>query len=209
LTVLTLPRRFKRPLPPVDGRGFVPAPELSDWLREVFIAEDGPLRNERYTPLREADIACLWTWEPNERRQRMILAQAELMPPMAMGKWQKARALWQIEEWFGDVPDFLLTFDARFAVSADNSTFCAVAEHELHHCGQEVDKYGEPRFTQEGEPKFCLVGHDVEEFVGVVERYGASATGLERMREALNSKPSIGLASITAACGTCAQRKHG
>lgn len=207
--VLKLPQRFKRPQPPADHLiAFEPAPELAGWLRRVFIEDAGPLFNERYQHLTDAHIACLWTNIPNSRNMRTVLAQAEIMPPMAMGKWQKARAVHQIEEWFGEVPDFLLTFDAGFASQADDVTFCAVVEHEMHHCGRALDQYGQPRFHQDGSPMLAIQGHDVEEFVGVVERYGAAATGMERMKEALNRGPTIAIASITAACGTCQARKR-
>jgi hypothetical protein len=206
--VLALPRRFKRPAPP-DSTAFTPAPELEEWLRAVFIDDDGPLHNTRYEVLRDARLGCLWTAAENRKHQRTIIAQAEIMPPMAMGKWQKARAEQQIQDWFGEVPDFLLTFTTGMA-EYDDATFCAVVEHELHHCGQEVDRYGAPRFQQDGSPKFGLVGHDIEEFVGVVERYGATATQLEAMRAALNRGPSVAQASIAAACGTClVTRRHG
>lgn len=210
MTVINLPSRHKRPAPPpLDLNGaFYPSSELADWLRAVFIAPGGPLQNERYDHLQYADIACLWTWVPNSRNMRGIAAQAELMPPMAMGKWQRARAEYQIELWFGAMPDFLITFDAGFASMVDDATFCSLVEHELHHCGQERDAYGAPKFTQDGKPKFAIQGHDVEEFVGVVERYGATATHLEAMKAALNAKPAIGQASIAAACGTCQHRKR-
>ncbi len=209
MTILKLPQRFTRPQAPSDHlTAFLPAPELADWMRAVFIDDDGPLFNERYEHLANAHLACLWTNIPNSRNMRTVLAQAEIMPPMAMGKWQKARAAHQIEEWFGEMPDFLLTFDAGFASVTDDATFCAVVEHEMHHCGRALDQYGQPRFHQDGSPMFAIQGHDCEEFVGVVERYGATATDMERMKEALNHGPTIGLASITAACGTCQTRKR-
>jgi hypothetical protein len=206
--VLTLPRRFKRPMPPRDIVAFQPAPDLIEWIEAVFIDESGPLFNPRYNHLRHAQIGCLWSDIPNRRNMREIVGQAELMPPMAMGKWQRARAEFQIEEWFGELPDFLITFSAGFAMSVDDGAFCAVVEHELHHCAQDVDVYGAPKFTRDGAPKFAIRGHDVEEFVGVVERYGATATVLEAMRLALNSKPTVGLASIAAACGTCQGKRR-
>ena len=109
----------------------------------------------------------------------------------------------QIQEWFGDVPDFLITFHAGAAASMDDPSFCALVEHELYHCAQKLDDYGMPKFSQDGSPSFCIRGHDVEEFVGVVARYGADAAGVSAMVDAANAGPTIGRASIAGVCGTC------
>lgn len=208
--VLALPRRLARPLPPGDlgPEEFRPAPELETWAREVFITEGGLLRNERYEPLINAEIGMLWTSMGNSRGGRSIVGQAEIMPPMAMGKWQKGRAVWQMYQWFDGLPDFVITFDAGYCDSVDDASFCALVEHELHHCGQEVDQYGMPRFRQDGSPKFGIIGHDVEEFVGVVARYGMAATGVTALVEAANRGPTIAAASIAQVCGTCQTRRR-
>src|SRR5258708_4918109 len=55
-----------------------------------------------------------------------------------------------------------------------------------------------------GLPEFVVVGQDVEEFVGVVRRYGADATGGARaLVEAVNATPTVAAAAIDAACGNC------
>ena len=207
-----LPRRFKRPLPPEDLSffGFEPDPMLAQWISDVFIEEGSPLENETYAHLREAYLGCLWTRVENSRGGRRIIGQAELMPPMAMGKWQRARAEWQMMSWFEQMPDFVITLDADYCRDADDISFCALVEHELHHCAQERDEFGAPKFTRDGDPKFAIRGHDVEEFVGVVARYGAEATGTRALVEAANRGPSIAAASVAAVCGTCAgARRHG
>jgi hypothetical protein len=151
----------------------------------------------------DADIGILWTNCDNSRNMRVVLGQAELMPPMAMGKWPRARAVQQIEEWFGAVPDFLITLSAPAAAGMDDASFCALVEHELYHCAQAEDQYGMPKFKQDGSPSFCIKGHDVEEFVGVVARYGAAATGVTAMVEAAQRAPLVAAASIAGVCGTC------
>jgi hypothetical protein len=202
-----LPKGLVRPLPPHELMGFVPSPPLEEWVEAVFIDERGPLANPTYEHLRHAKIGWLWAFEDNARNGRRVLGQSELMPPMAMGKWQKARALQQIGEWFGGVPDFLVTIFAPFATIADDASFCALVEHELHHCAQEQDEFGAPKFTRDGDPKFTIRGHDVEEFVGVVERYGTAATDTGRLVEAANRGPTIAQASIAGACGTCLAKR--
>jgi Putative phage metallopeptidase len=91
----------------------------------------------------------------------------------------KARAELQVTEWFGEIPDFILTFGASYASICSDAQWCALCEHELSRCGVERDAFGAPKFRKStGLPSFTLVGHDVEEFVGVVRRYGADATGV-------------------------------
>jgi len=146
----------------------------------------------------------LWTSIENSRHGRRVVGQAERGDPTAMGKWAKARAELQICEWFGDMPDFILTFDASYASMCTDAQFRSLVEHELAHCGVERDVYGAPKFRKStGLPAFTLVGHDVEEFVGVVRRYGADATGVRALVEAANATPTVAAAAIGAACGGC------
>jgi len=203
----------KRPYPdaalldPVAPDAFQPDPALAQWLMDTFIADDARLLNGDHSHLRFANIGCLWTNVGNSRQQRRIVGQCELGQPRAMqGKWGKARQEIQVREWFGDVPDFILTFDAGYAASCSDAEFCALVEHELYHAGQERDDFGQPKFTREGRPKFAMRGHDVEEFVGVVRRYGASASGVAELVEAAKRGPQIAAVSISQVCGTCALR---
>jgi len=47
--------------------------------------------------------------------------------------------------WFGHVPDFILTFEAEYAMSCSNAEFCALVEDELYHAAQETDPFGAPK----------------------------------------------------------------
>lgn len=188
-----------RPYPPDnDGRSFIPAPELEVWARATFIDPSGKLFNEEHEHLELAKIGFLWAYVPGRKGGRDIAGLCEKMPPMAMGKWQKARAEQQIGEWFtealGDFPDFVITIDVEAANRYDDASFCALVEHELYHAGDDG-------FTDEGEQKFTLRGHDVEEFIGVIRRYGAGATELAGIDT--KAVPTFGPAKIRAACGTC------
>lgn len=201
-----------RPYPPCDllearAETFIPSPELASWTRATFIDIAGSLANPDHEHLNDAEIGFLWTDIPNSRATRAIVGQAELGTPIgAMGKWAKARALMQVREWFGDVPDFVITLEASYAASCDDASFCALVEHELYHCAPERDAFGAPKFTRDGRPKFAMRGHDVEEFVGVVARYGIAASGVGELVRAANKGPTIAEAGIAGACGTCLAR---
>jgi hypothetical protein len=183
---------------------FVPAPELKRWLRSTFIDEGAPLQNGDHFHLRFAQIGVLWTSIENSRHGRRVVGQAERGDPMAMGKWAKARAELQICGWFGNIPDFILTFDAGYAALCSDAQWCALVEHELSHCGVECDAFGAPKFRKStGLPAFTLVSHDVEEFIGVVRRYGTISPGVAEMVRVANEGPTITSAAIAHACGNC------
>jgi hypothetical protein len=76
-------------------------------------------------------------------------------------------------------------------------------EHELYHIAQATDDYGAPKFNKEtGMPVLKLRGHDVEEFVGVVRRYGASKD-VQEMVDAANRPAEVAHIDVARACGTC------
>lgn len=177
-----------------------PAPEVADWLQATFLEPDGPLYNPDHEHLRFALIGVLWTNAPNARQMRRVVGQAE-MPQFKGGAWGKARQEQQMTEWFGLLPHFVLTFDALHAAEAGDAEWCALVEHELYHCAQAKDAFGAPKFRKDGSPAFALRGHDVEEFVGVVRRYGAG--GAAALVEAANAEPEIAPAGIAQACGVC------
>jgi hypothetical protein len=199
-----------RPLPPSEltegalaGR-FVPAPDLLDWINAVFIEETGALFNEDHAHLIAANIGCLWTNVINTRHGKRVVGQCEFRPPGgSMGKWQRARAQCQLHDWFQRELDFLLTFDAQYAAQAGDAEFCALVEHELYHCGQQIDEFGQPKFTDDGMPVFRMRGHDVEEFVGVVRRYGAVSIDVALFLDATREAPTIEADAIGGVCGTC------
>lgn len=202
-----------RPRPPerlLGSEGFfthavAPAPELHDWARATFIDEAAPLVNEEHAHLREARLGFLWTSAPNAKQGNRVVGLTEECKFLG-NRWAKVRFEQQVAGWFGDpLPHFLLTFDAGFAEEASDAAFCALVEHELLHCGQERDGFGCPKFTKDGEPRLAMRGHDVEEFVSVVRRYGvgAAAGRTADLVEAARATPLICAADVAGVCGTC------
>lgn len=191
----------------VADEPFQPALELEVWARETFIASTGILANPDHAHLDDAHIGMLWCSLPNTRQMNQVVGQAET-GAIRGGKWQKARQEQQLRQWFGDVPDFIITIHADYAAECSDATFCALIEHELYHCGQKLDAYGAPKFSQDGRPSFDIRGHDVEEFVGVVERYGvgAAAGKTADLVRAANKGPTVAETLILGACGTCGRR---
>ncbi|MGG5223504.1 putative metallopeptidase [Pseudomonas syringae pv. coryli] len=202
---------MNRPMPPAQllklssesdvFMRLMPAKDVWDWIQDDILADTGSIHNEDHAHLIDADIRVMWASSSFEKQGRRVLGQAEQVAFRA-GGWQKARMEQQMRDWFGEIPDFIITLAADYCATCSDADFCALVEHELYHLAQATDQYGQPAFTKEGAPKLKLQGHDVEEFVGVVRRYGASPD-VQRLVNAANKPAEVGKLNISRACGTC------
>lgn len=195
-----------RPAPPQElieslWERVQPAPELGQWVQDTILAEGGPLHNPDHAHLIDADVEFLWASSAFNKQGRTVVGQAEQVMFRA-GGWQKARQEQQMRDWFGRVPAFVITLAANYCAQCSDAEFCALVEHELYHIGHALDEFGAPKFTKDGEPKLAMRGHDVEEFTGVVRRYGASPE-VARMVEAAKGPAEVANLNISRACGTC------
>lgn len=202
---------INRPYPPAAITEFselsdfsirlTPAPEVWEWLGAEILADTGSIHNEDHAHLLDADIQVMWASSAFTKKGRTVVGQAEQVAFRA-GGWQKARMEQQMFDWFGEVPAYIITLAADYCAQCSDADFCALVEHELYHIAHAKDKYGQPVFTKDGAPKLEMRGHDVEEFVGVVRRYGASPD-VQALVDAANSPAEVGKLNISRACGTC------
>jgi hypothetical protein len=183
------------------GIRLVPAPEVWEWLQSEILADTGSIHNEDHAHLIDADIRVMWASAAFTKKGRTVVGQAEQVA-FRVGGWQKARMEQQMLGWFGDVPAYIITLAADYCAQCSDADFCALVEHELYHIAQATDQYGAPKFTQAGLPKLEMRGHDVEEFIGVVRRYGASPQ-VQELVDAANNPAEVGKLNISRACGTC------
>jgi hypothetical protein len=186
---------------------FVPADGIAHWVATTLLDESSPLYNEDHKHLHFADIEYLWAATANNRQMRRVVGQCEEVTFRA-GAWQKGRQEQQMKEWFGRVPAYLITLDAHYARECSDTEFCALVEHELYHIAQKRDAFDNPDFTRDGLPKLGIQSHDVEEFVGIVRRYGVGAAAGEttRLVAAAQRPAEVGHVAIAQACGTCILR---
>jgi hypothetical protein len=180
-------------------------------VRETFMSPDSKLYNPDHFHLFDAldgQIAFLWAASGYESKGRTIIGLTEELT-FRTHKWGKWRQEQQMMQWFGMLmPDFLITLDARYCAQCSDTDFCALVEHELYHIGQEF-RDSMPLFHRDtGLPKLAIRGHDVEEFVGVVRRYGTGHPEgkLSELVKAGTAKPEIAQVHIAQACGTCLLR---
>lgn len=203
------PVTSSRPTPPPEFADiltarYTPAPEVLRWARTEILAEGGQLHNPDHAHLEYADVQFLWAPEGFNKAGRTVIGQAEEVT-FRCGPWQKGRQQQQMADWFGMVPDYLITLDASYCLTCSDPEFCALVEHELYHLAQELDEFGSPAFNKYGLPKLMIKGHDVEEFVGVVRRYGVGHPDgtLAKLVAAANKAPEVAKINIARACGTC------
>lgn len=178
---------------------------MKAWAYQTFIAPEGQLYNQEYCHLSQADILFVWSSACFKSSGQRVVGTAQ------MGKQSGSKGKRELLEsvyrgWNkGVLPDFIITLCVPFVAAADPISLCALTEHELHHCGQAMDEDGDPKFTEDGDPVFTMRGHDVEEFVGVVRRYGAHSPALIEMAKALKAGPEIPWQTTHAVCGCGAQ----
>lgn len=208
-----------RPMPPEEIGTMVkdyplcvmPALDLTEWCLKTFLNPDSKLHNldhfHLFDALHEGNIGFLWSITGYVKQQRQIIGLTEQANFGRSGYWSKLRQEQQMMEWFGiDIPDFIITLDANYCHRCTDEEFCALVEHEMYHITQKFDPFGTPVFVKEtGRPSLCIKGHDVEEFIGVVRRYGVGNPqgNLAQMVDAAKRKPEIARVDIAAACGTC------
>ena len=189
------------PLPPgsVDGHGptLQPSPEWAAWIRHTFIedpsGEPGPLTNPAHKILRFASFGVLIASEPLFRKGARTVGTAQLVKASG-DTWASAQRLMGLRLLLGmrgrfgiatdidgnpfpamvPLPTFVITLDARWLAHAPARSRAALIEHELLHCGQERGPLG-LKFTKDGAPVPGIVPHDIEEFSGIIERYGSEA----------------------------------
>ncbi|WP_202423866.1 putative metallopeptidase [Duganella margarita] len=200
---------LSRPVPPESftdplSARYAPAPEVLTWARSTILTEGGQLHNPDHAHLEYCDVQFLWAPSGFNKQGRTVIGQCEEVL-FRCGPWQKGRQQQQMVDWFGIVPDYLITLDASYCLKCSDAEFCALVEHELYHIGQEQDEFGSPAFTKDGMPKLMIKGHDVEEFVGVVRRYGVGHPEgtLAQLVAAANAAPEVAKINIARACGTC------
>ncbi|WP_038910927.1 putative metallopeptidase [Dickeya dadantii] len=196
------PQSFITPADPYPYTRLTPANDIHDWISDNIISDAGYLHNPDHVHLAEADIAFLWASNAFEKKGRAVLGQCEEVM-MRAGGWQKARMEQQMHEWFGRIPKFIITLAADYCSQCSDLEFCALVEHELYHIAQATDDFGAPKFNKEtGQPVLTLRGHDVEEFTGVVRRYGASKE-VQELVDAANAPAEVAHIDIARSCGTC------
>lgn len=189
----------------LDVPGMIePCPEVRDWAIAMFVDPGGPLVNPDHEHLQDARIEFLWTNEgfyEFDGTQR-VLGTAQL--GRASGKaWAKVQRQEQLHRWFRGEPDFLIILDVINLSTARPEAICALVEHELMHCSFKKDEFGDPKLDKYGEYQWSMRGHDIEQFIGVMARYGPTSETEEKFIQAAKDGPQFKGIELAGICGSC------
>ena len=206
-----------RPFPPTElidqaeqeeAIRLAPAPELKEWVVKNWLTVGGELHNPDHDHIaellhdNEEFLAFAWASSAAVSKKRMVLGQCEKVM-FNQGGWKKARQEQQMRDWFGFVPQYLITIDATYCEQASDRDFCRLIEHELYHIGVERDEDGEVIYSDHtGLPKHYLAGHDVEVFFGEIRQHGVDSS-VQRLLEIAKNAPFASETNIAACCGNC------
>ncbi|WP_180128187.1 MULTISPECIES: putative metallopeptidase [unclassified Acinetobacter] len=206
-----------RPFPPtdlIDQAGeedairLAPAPDLKAWVMQNWLTLGSDLHNPDHDHIAELIhdseefLAFAWASSAAMAKKRMVLGQCEKVM-FNQGGWKKARQEQQMRDWFGFVPQYLITIDAAFCEQTSDREFCRLIEHELYHIGVERDEDGEIIYSDvTGLPKHYLAGHDVEVFFGEIRQHGIDSS-VQRLLNIAKNAPFVSETNIAACCGNC------
>ena len=208
---------YFRPFPPTelidqaeeeDAIRLAPAPDLKAWVKKNYLTMGGQLHNPDHDHIaelihdNEEFLAFAWASSAAMAKKRMVLGQCEKVMFNQSG-WKKARQEQQMRDWFGFVPQYLITIDAAFCEQTSDREFCRLIEHELYHIGVERDEDGEIIYSDmTGLPKHYLAGHDVEVFFGEIRQHGIDSS-VQRLLDIAKNAPFVSETNIAACCGNC------
>ena len=158
-------------------------PKKGIWTPRWFY--DKLLKYEEFIHLRDGDarVEFLLVGDEIIRSGRQVLGEVHI--PTVQGKLRGVFE-WMLEQQFDSVPDFLVMLDQSYWDESGRNDREILIFHEMCHMIHKTDADGELRYDEDGNPVWGIVGHDVEEFVATVARYGAYSDELRRFLEAAN-----------------------
>ncbi|HWQ30066.1 MAG TPA: putative metallopeptidase [Negativicutes bacterium] len=147
-------RRVGGVKPPKEKPELKEAPEVQELAARLI--------DNIHTHLAEARIKYLFRTGKWELRGRLILGKAE-----------KVAAKWK---YLTDY-DFVVTINRDTWFNNSKEIREAILDHELTHCSRGED-------DKQGNPKWYIMPHTVEDFVNIIQRHGLWTTDLQHLKKA-------------------------
>jgi len=131
---------------------------------------------------------------------RSDLAQARIVTMFRAGTWKSAgltvlakttKVTAQTKALIGEPePDYVITVSADVWGLIGESARMALIDHELAHCFVDEDS--------QGNPKYALVGHDIEEFFSIIRRHGDWSESIKRALRAYEESKQVTMFDMAA-----------
>lgn len=183
------------------GSRMEPCPQVGEWAWSMFLDAGSSFYNAAHEDIAEAVIGWVWTNVENRKDGRIIRGTCGLGDPKGGTPWARARIFEQLQRWFGLIPDFIITLDAVWLSTRQPAEICALVEHELYHARHKRDKWGDKSFDKDGRPVYDIRPHDLECFIGEVERYGAWRPEFSAIADAMARGPAFSAVDLRGICG--------
>jgi hypothetical protein len=115
---------------------------------------------------------------------RQDLVNAKIMTMTRSGNWKsQGQVVWgnatkvneQMKSILGEASsevDFVITVNEEVWYQLSREERMALVDHELAHCFVDED--------EDGNPKYTLIGHDIEEFWSIIRRHGPWREAIEK-----------------------------
>jgi hypothetical protein len=168
-------------------------------VRVSIIKEDCDAHKKLYRALRK----IIEDHHPDLKRARIVLAYREGWRPNADGQVTLAKVQRPNEamrKLSGADAIILLNRQALARNDFSPAMRDALLDHECCHLSESLDSQGEPKLDADGNPLFRVRrGHDMEEFVAVVQRHGKWTAALARFAETLSKAKDLTTPLLNAA----------
>ena len=96
----------------------------------------------------------------------------------------------------------LLNFEVWHSQEFTKEKKIALLDHELCHTGQQLDREGEQKVDAKGRKVWRICAHEIEEFVGVIQRNGCYKRDLQLFAETIMKQAQKTIPFPEAATGT-------
>lgn len=124
-----------------------PAPELKEWVVNNWLTLGGELHNPDHDHIaellhdNEEFLAFAWASSAAVAKKRMVLGQCEKVM-FNQGGWKKARQEQQMRDWFGFVPQYLITVDNYRKTWKPYEAMMEIAiESAIDEASKAIEKY--------------------------------------------------------------------
>lgn len=166
---------------------YKPAPEVAEIARQLIA------RVTQHQPLVDVDITYLFIKDAPKSKGRNVLG--------------RARKVSGLQAWLGhpdiDPPSAFVEPTDFFVIEISHNTWrdlddsqrVALVDHELSHCAVDYD-------DETGEPVLKMRTHDVEEFIGVINRNGLWKEDVQQLGIVSSEQLSLALDRIPAQAST-------
>lgn len=149
--------------PPKEKPELKEAPEVQELATRLI--------DNIHTHLAEANIKYLFRTGKWELRGRTIYGRAEKVS----AKWRHLTGY-----------DFVITINRDIWFANKPEIRQAILDHELTHCARGED-------DKQGNPKWYIMPHSVEDFVSIIRRHGLWTTELQNVVKANNEYEQLSL----------------